>query len=59
MMGCQNRRKPWLFPAYAGVILSSLRDKLFDETFPRVCGGDPLFVYAFIASLNFSPRMRG
>ena len=30
-----------LFPAYAGVIPASLRNRLHSRPFPRICGGDP------------------
>ena len=48
-----------LFPAYAGVILSRLKQLVTRLTFPRIRGGDPKD--ARIQSLQpfFSPHTRG
>ncbi len=48
-----------LFPACAGVILEVELEQLTEETFPRVCGGDPKAFFILIELLNFSPRVRG
>ena len=48
-----------LFPAYAGVIpvLSAL--PATTPTFPRPRGGDPYYYCCLMASMAFSPPMRG
>lgn len=48
-----------LFPAYAGVILNARKDKRMFNAFPRIRGGDPLFVFLFKNVLHFSPHTRG
>ena len=49
----------WLFPAYAGVILTQVPPGRYPEAFPRVCGGDPLGKHWVKIFQLFSPRMRG
>ena len=48
-----------LFPAYAGVILPELPGPVSAHAFPRICGGDPDSYNREIASIAFSPHMRG
>ena len=48
-----------VFPAYAGVILVSMSDGLFQFGIPRVCGGDPSAEELKEAFEKYSPRMRG
>ena len=48
-----------LFPAHAGVILSELDVTRVRITFPRTCGGDPLFRVEQLNVQSFSPHMRG
>ena len=48
-----------LFPAYAGVILSSPFDMITHSPFPRIRGGDPLLVGQRIKQRDFSPHTRG
>ena len=49
----------FLFPAYAGVILTSMISFLSFLTFPRLCGGDPVPFGQYKVNDNFSPPMRG
>ena len=48
-----------LFPACAGVILGHILAALMPTTFPRTCGGDPMWVDMLDAIHNFSPHARG
>ena len=48
-----------LFPAHAGVILVYTQIVADNLTFPRTCGGDPLYVSKFAQFRTFSPHMRG
>ena len=48
-----------LFPAYAGVILFFRNCLVYDNPFPRVCGGDPGTKIFEGDIISFSPRMRG
>ncbi len=48
-----------LFPAYAGVILTSVAINTEITAFPRVCGGDPKVLENNLWTSPFSPRMRG
>ena len=48
-----------LFPAYAGVILSSIIQQQKEYSFPRICGGDPIKQDAAKTPFDFSPHMRG
>ena len=48
-----------LFPAYAGVIPGWLNQNNNSGTFPRIRGGDPDSYNREIASIAFSPHMRG
>ena len=48
-----------VFPAGAGVILSSAElDDRFNR-FPRRCGGDPFGSFSVTRSSAFSPQVRG
>ena len=48
-----------LFPACAGVIRHKCVAYVSFDTFPRVCGGDPVCRKKEIAASHFSPRVRG
>ncbi len=48
-----------LFPACAGVILITINRKIIEESFPRVCGGDPVKMVYLKQRFLFSPRVRG
>ena len=48
-----------LFPAYAGVILRVHRAATVHESFPRICGGDPMVTSEMRSSYAFSSHMRG
>ena len=48
-----------LFPACAGVILRDVEDDEIPDTFPRVCGGDPIYNPILKLFDIFSPRVRG
>ena len=54
----KKKRSP-LFPACAGVILHWVVPNPDSDTFPRVCGGDPLKQAAATEKGFFSPRVRG
>ena len=49
----------FLFPAHAGVILSTETTHRLANTFPRTRGGDPYQYKAAVAETGFSPHMRG
>lgn len=48
-----------LFPAHAGVILSSTAYQRGVKAFPRTCGGDPVLLFLLSPTHAFSPHMRG
>ena len=48
-----------LFPACAGVILSTTAARYILTAFPRVCGGDPEADGVCVFNDCFSPRVRG
>ena len=48
-----------LFPACAGVILKANNTLKLKTSFPRMCGGDPLFLILIETSDGFSPHVRG
>ena len=48
-----------LFPAYAGVILTSPVSVLYWMPFPRLRGGDPYFGMRDNVEVTFSPPTRG
>ena len=48
-----------LFPAYAGVILIILLEKVVEASFPRIRGGDPNTLGPNWTVSDFSPHMRG
>ena len=48
-----------LFPAYAGVIPSTIRVALRMLTFPRIRGGDPSACTRARQRVGFSPHTRG
>ena len=48
-----------VFPAGAGVILSCKAFNSFVRSFPRRCGGDPLFREKWLFYSKFSPQVRG
>ena len=48
-----------LFPAYAGVILLPSVVGALTDTFPRIRGGDPEFLFDLTAKVTFSPHTRG
>ena len=48
-----------LFPAYAGVILLYDDEKLKNQSFPRIRGGDPIVRKASFDPEFFSPHTRG
>ena len=48
-----------LFPACAGVILPLLRNLAVWLSFPRMCGGDPIYEKIQKAGEGFSPHVRG
>ncbi len=48
-----------LFPACAGVILSSMASRISSVAFPRLCGGDPLVDGLQNLIGGFSPPVRG
>ena len=48
-----------LFPAYAGVILSTICALFCHCSFPRIRGGDPKEIYAQGNEKDFSPHTRG
>ena len=48
-----------LFPAHAGVILSSERIKKLKSSIPRSCGGDPRVKHFHVFATSYSPLMRG
>ena len=48
-----------LFPAYAGVIPAQALDRVQQQTFPRIRGGDPIVRKASFDPEFFSPHTRG
>ena len=48
-----------LFPAYAGVIPSRGQTWARRLTFPRICGGDPVYSHTTFSTQYFSPLTRG
>ena len=48
-----------LFPAYAGVIPPRVSLRQSSGPFPRICGGDPIYIPIYIYISIFSPHMRG
>ena len=46
-------------PAYAGMILLSVKHSPCNFGGPRVCGDDPTLFLAFILNVVWTPRMRG
>ena len=48
-----------LFPAHAGVILSTNTTRCVRRPFPRIRGGDPYATDLPRADVNFSPHTRG
>ena len=48
-----------LFPAYAGVIPIPMSGNAPIEAFPRIRGGDPMFMFSVYDRVAFSPHTRG
>ena len=48
-----------LFPAYAGVILTKSFEEHGFVTFPRLRGGDPIWLNGLVGAGYFSPHVRG
>ena len=48
-----------VFPACAGVSLRALASADSRMCFPRVCGGEPGFLFRHHKTSSFSPRVRG
>ena len=48
-----------LFPACAGVILEMVVAEEYAQTFPRMCGGDPIAPCHLDRNISFSPHVRG
>ena len=48
-----------LFPACAGVILIGVCRTAYEQTFPRMRGGDPAYILQAIEERIFSPHARG
>ena len=48
-----------VFPAGAGVIPVKAFVMALGESFPRRCGGDPVFPRLILAASLFSPQVRG
>ena len=48
-----------LFPAYAGVIPSSMAYRSVSNSFPRICGGDPQLRQAFQVQKYLFPAYAG
>ena len=48
-----------LFPAHAGVILTTPKYPVMDDAFPRTRGGDPSSLFFVRLVMFFSPHTRG
>ena len=48
-----------MFPAHAGVILTTVVETEEERSVPRACGGDPRVFKRLLQVLQCSPRMRG
>ena len=55
----RKRQKRWICPAYAGMILQGLENRLKENDLSRVCGDDPIKGAIMSTEKLFVPRMRG